>query len=230
MTDKSTPKFWRALRNLLLVLGISAALLFLPAGSLRWLSAWVLIAFLGLYFLLYIYWGTFRDPDQFQERSRKSENIKRWDKVILGIYTALLPTPFILAGFDAVRFGWSHVPLVVQIFGWLGLFAAGSLVFWTVTTNTYLSRYVRIQEERDQQVVIAGPYKTIRHPMYLGVLVLFLSLGPALGSWYALIPGGLIDVLFTIRTAREDQTLQAELPGYADYAQRVRYRLMPGIW
>ncbi len=223
-------KITRVLGNLVLIFGIAAALLFLPAGSLKWLPAWLLIAFLGLYFLLYIYWGMFKDPEQFKERSHKSENIKGWDKIILGIYTALLPTVFILAGFDAVRFGWSTVPLAVQILAWLGLFTAAALVFWTVTTNTYLSRYVRIQDDREQQVVIAGPYRGIRHPMYLGVLILFLSLGPALGSWYTLIPGGLIDILFIIRTAKEDKTLQEELAGYSDYAERVPYRLIPGIW
>ncbi len=230
MVDHSPINILRAFRNLLLVLGISTALLFLPAGSLNWPAAWVLIAFLGLYFLLYIYWGTFKDPEQLQERSHQSENIKKWDKVILGIYTVLLPTVFVVAGFDAVRFGWSHVSLVVQIFGWVGLFITASLVFWTVTTNTYLSRYVRIQDDRGQSVVIVGPYRFIRHPMYLGVILLFLSLGPALGSLYTLIPGIIIDILFIIRTAKEDKTLHEELGGYPDYAQQVRYRLFPGIW
>lgn len=97
-------------------------------------------------------------------------------------------------------------------------------------TNTYLSRYVRIQDDREQSVVIAGPYRFIRHPMYLGVVLLFISLGPALGSWFASIPGVVIDSLFIIRTAKEDKTLQQELEGYPEYAQQVRYRLFPGIW
>ncbi len=230
MSDTPPINILRVFRNLLFVLGITAVLLFLPAGSLNWPAAWVLIGFLGVYFLLYMLWGMFKDPEQLQERSQKSENIKKWDKVILGIYTALLPTVFIVGGFDAVRFGWSHVPLVVQIIGWVGLFITASLVFWTVTTNTYLSRYVRIQDDRQQEVVIVGPYRFIRHPMYLGVILLFISLGPALGSLYTLIPGIMIDSLFIIRTAKEDKTLHAELGGYSKYAQKVRYRLFPGIW
>jgi protein-S-isoprenylcysteine O-methyltransferase Ste14 len=99
-----------------------------------------------------------------------------------------------------------------------------------VTTNTFLSRQARIQDERHQVVVTSGPYRYLRHPMYLGILVLFLCLAPALGSWYALIPGLAIDVLFVVRTVKEDQMLREELPGYEDYAQRVRFRLVPGLW
>ena len=86
------------------------------------------------------------------------------------------------------------------------------------------------QDDRGQEVVDSGPYHFIRHPMYLGIIILFLCLGPALGSLYALIPGVLIDVLYLIRTAKEDQMLQKELAGYQDYAEKVRYRLLPGIW
>jgi len=148
----------------------------------------------------------------------------------MGIYAALLPTVFIVAGFDAVRFGWSEIPLILQVLAWAGLIFAGILVLWAVATNTFLSRYVRIQEDRQQQVVITGPYRYVRHPMYSGILILFLSLGPALGSWCAIIPGAVIDILFIIRTAKEDKTLQKELAGYQEYTEQVRYRLIPEIW
>ena len=99
-----------------------------------------------------------------------------------------------------------------------------------MVTNTYLSRVARIQEDRGQVVVMAGPYKYVRHPMYIGIILLFLSIPLALGSWWALIPGVGIGILFVIRTAKEDQMLRSELSGYADYSNRVRYRLVPGIW
>jgi protein-S-isoprenylcysteine O-methyltransferase Ste14 len=89
---------------------------------------------------------------------------------------------------------------------------------------------VRIQEERGQQVIDSGPYAWVRHPMYLGIIVLMLSIPLILGSLWALIPGGLIGALFTVRTALEDRTLQQELPGYPEYARRIRYRLLPWIW
>ena len=220
----------RILSRLLLVLGILAALLFLPAGRWNWPQAWALMVSFGAFLLLYAFWGLYKDPAQLQERSRVAPNVKTWDKVIMTVYTALLPTVFIVAGFDAGRFGWSVVPAGSQALAWAGLAFAAAWILWTVTTNTFLSRQARIQDERHQVVVTSGPYRYLRHPMYLGILVLFLCLAPALGSWYALIPGLAIDVLFVVRTVKEDQMLREELPGYEDYAQRVRFRLVPGLW
>jgi protein-S-isoprenylcysteine O-methyltransferase Ste14 len=230
MSRKPVIKITRILGNLLLVLSILAAILFLPAGSLEWVQAWIFIAILGIFFLLYIYWGIYKDPQQFQERSQISKNVKRWDRIIMGIYAGFLPTVFIVAGFDVVRFGWSEVPVPFQMLAWLGLCAAAALILWTVAANTYLARYVRIQDDRGQKVITTGPYHYVRHPMYLGIMILFLSIGPVLGSCYALIPGAIIDILFIIRTAKEDKTLQEELEGYQDYARQVKYRLIPWIW
>jgi len=215
---------------LLLVPGILAALLFLPAGRWDWPQAWVLVLSFGAFLLLYGLWGLYKDPALLLERSRVAQNVKTWDKAIMTAYTALLPTVFIVAGFDAGRFGWSRVPVDAQAVAWAGLGVAAALIFWAVSTNTFLSRQARIQDERGQVVVTSGPYRYVRHPMYLGILVLFLSLAPALGSWYAWIPSLAIDVLFVVRTAKEDKMLREELPGYHDYAQRVRSRLLPGIW
>jgi protein-S-isoprenylcysteine O-methyltransferase Ste14 len=230
MSRRPVPTITRVLGRLLLVLGILAALLFLPAGRWDWPQAWALILSFGVFLLLYAFWGMYKDPGQLQERSRVAQNVKRWDKVILAMYTALLPTVFVLAGFDAGRFGWSEVSVGVQALAWAGLVLAAALILWTATTNTYLSRQARIQDDRGQEVVTSGPYSHMRHPMYLGILILFLCLGPALTSWYALIPGVAIDVLFIVRTAKEDKMLREELAGYEGYAQRVRYRLIPGIW
>jgi protein-S-isoprenylcysteine O-methyltransferase Ste14 len=220
----------RIISRLLLVLGILAALLFLPAGRWDWPQAWILILSFGAFLFLYALWGMYRDPEQLRERSQVAQNVKGWDKLILLVYSALLPTVFILAGFDAGRFRWSQVSLGVQVLAWGGMLIGVALIFWAVRTNTYLSRQARIQEERGQVVVTSGPYRVIRHPMYLGILILFLCLGPALGSWYAVIPGLAIDLLFIVRTAKEDIMLREELPGYEDYAHRVHYRLIPGVW
>jgi protein-S-isoprenylcysteine O-methyltransferase Ste14 len=227
---KSEFSMTRIISRLFLVLGILAALLFLPAGRWDWPQAWILILSFGVFLFLYALWGLYRDPEQFRERSQVAQNVKGWDKLILLGYTALLPTVFILAGFDVGRFRWSQVPAGVQVLAWGVLLIGVALIFWAVRTNTYLSRQARIQEDRGQVVVTTGPYRVIRHPMYLGILILFLCLGPALGSWYALIPGLAIDILFIVRTAKEDKMLQDELAGYEDYAQHVRYRLIPGVW
>ena len=230
MQETSKPAVLKIVLQLIILFGILALLLFLPAGTWDWPQAWLLILFLLIYFILYIYFGIYRDPEQTRERSKIGENVKRWDRLIMGIYTVLLPLVFILAGLDVGRFELTRVPLSIQIGAWFGMAMAGGIIMWTVTSNTYLSRYARIQDDREQRVVIVGPYQFIRHPMYAGIIFLFLCVGSALGSFLALIPGLLIDMLFVIRTAKEDQMLQKELDGYTDYAQQVRYRLLPGVW
>ena len=230
MSTGSGYSIFRLLFQVLFLLIILAVLLFLPAGKLNWPQAWFFILMIGIYFLLYIFLGIRKDPEQTQERSQMAENVKRWDKVIMGIYTVLLPTVFIIAGFDVGRFGWSKAPLSIQLVGWIGLILAAALILWTVRANTYLSRYARIQDNREQKVIISGPYRFVRHPMYLGILILFSCIGPALSSLFALIPSVIIDILFIIRTAKEDKMLQTELEGYQAYSQKVRYRLLPGIW
>jgi protein-S-isoprenylcysteine O-methyltransferase Ste14 len=220
----------RIVSRVLLVMGILAAFLFISAGRWDWPQAWALVLTIGAFLLLYAIWSVRNDPEQLKERSRIAQNVKSWDKVIITVYTALLPMVFILAGLDAGRFGWSAVPWDAQALAWGGIGIAAALVFWTAATNTYLSRQARIQDERGQVVVTSGPYRYVRHPMYLGVIVLFFSLPPALGSCYALVPSIAIDILFVVRTAKEDDMLKEELLGYSEYAQRVRYRLMPGLW
>lgn len=226
-----TPKLiFRIILRLAIVIGALAAILFISAGRLDWVEAWLFIAVYGFYLILYAIWSLAKDPAQLEERSKVAENVKSWDKVIMGIYTVLLVVLFSLAGIDAGRFGWTSLPSGIRIIGWVGLILAGSIIFWAIVANTYLSRLARIQTDRDHQVVTSGPYRCVRHPMYLGNIVLFLCVPLALGSWWAVIPGSLIAILFIVRTALEDQMLRGELKGYQQYAQRVRYRLFPGIW
>jgi protein-S-isoprenylcysteine O-methyltransferase Ste14 len=218
------------LPNLLAVILILAAILFISAGRLDWLQAWAFVLAFGGYLAFYGLWSVRNDQGQLQERSQVGKNTKSWDKVILTVYTVLLIGMLTLAGLDAGRFRWAPAPLILQGAGWLGTAFAGFLVWWTVSVNTFLSRTVRIQEDRGQRVIDTGPYSWIRHPMYLGIIVLMLSIPLLLGSLWALIPGTLISILFTARTGLEDRTLLQELPGYMEYASRVRYRLLPWIW
>jgi protein-S-isoprenylcysteine O-methyltransferase Ste14 len=220
----------RIVLKLSVIIGALAGLLFLPAGRLDWLEAWLFVVAYGLFLAFYGLWASVKDPDQLHERQQVAENVKQWDKVIMAVYTLLLLVLFPLAGLDAGRFGWSSVPLAITLLGWLGFVAAGSLIFWTLATNTYLSRMARIQHDRRQRVVTSGPYQHVRHPMYTGNVLLFLCVPLVLGSWWAGIPGLLIGALYVLRTCLEDRMLRQELEGYSDYAQRVRYRLLPGIW
>jgi protein-S-isoprenylcysteine O-methyltransferase Ste14 len=228
------PAIWRALCKrvvaVLIVILVMDLLLFIPAGRVDWPAAWILSLLYGVLLLAYAVWGTLAAPDLLEERSQVADNVKVWDKVIMVIYTVLLLATLVLAGLDVGRARWSQMPAALQGLGLVGLCLAGGLVSWTILSNAYLGRMVRIQEDRDHQVVTGGPYRYVRHPMYVGIILLFPCMALFLGSWWALAPAILIATLMVARTALEDRTLQTELPGYAEYARQVRYRLLPGVW
>ena len=120
--------------------------------------------------------------------------------------------------------------MVVHITALIGVAAGLGLVLWAMAVNRFFSPAVRIQEERGHHVITSGPYRLVRHPGYAGMIVAALCSGPALGSWWAILPIAAYILLILRRAAVEDRFLQAELRGYADYARRVRSRLVPGIW
>jgi protein-S-isoprenylcysteine O-methyltransferase Ste14 len=211
---------------------IFAVVLFVPAGRVDWLAGWALLGGFIIAVGLLAVWMGRRDPALMAERQNaaKAENVKNWDQVIMTVYSGLLLVLLVVASVDAGGMGWSRVPLVVRVIGWLGLGVALVIVWRVMAENTYLSERVRIQEERGHQVVTTGPYQVVRHPMYVGIIIAVLSVPLALGSWWALLPAAFIVILFIVRTALEDRTLMEELPGYQEYAQQVGYRLLPGIW
>ena len=175
-------------------------------------------------------WGRRADPELMRERSQPGENVKSWDRIIMSIYTVLLIIMLALASLDSGRFDWTSPSSIIRILAWVGVVLAFALVWWSMASNTYLSEFVRIQEDRGQRVATSGPYKYVRHPMYDGIILAVLCAPLILGSFWALIPAVLIVMLFIIRTALEDQTLLEELPGYREYARQVRYRLVPLVW
>jgi protein-S-isoprenylcysteine O-methyltransferase Ste14 len=109
-------------------------------------------------------------------------------------------------------------------------FLCTGLYVWAMASNAFFSQVVRVQADRGHTVATSGPYSYVRHPSYAGMILFELALSTVLASWWAIIAGGLCSVLFILRTDLEDRTLQAELPGYKEYARGVRYRLAPGIW
>ena len=226
-----TPQY--VLKNIIRFAGFLVLLgifIFVPAGTLSYWQGWVFLAAFGFAIVVFMLYGMLRDPNMLKERSQKAKNVKHWDTVILNIYTVFLVIMVVLAPLDGGRFHWSHVPLWVNLLG-LGLMIPSfGLLMWVTTTNTYLSRYVRIQDDRGHQVITSGPYRFVRHPMYASSILFFPAIPMLLGSWWALIPAVIIMGLVILRTYLEDKTLQAELPGYKEYAQKTRYRMVPGVW
>ncbi len=208
---------------------VMGAVLFLSAGRLDWIAAWI---FLGLYVLMILtlgVWAMRKNPEVVNERG-KMQNMKPWDKTLMTIYTVMLFVLFAVAGLDAGRFGWSVVPIALQVMGFATLVFALAVTYWAMATNPFLATIVRIQDERGHYVVTTGPYRYVRHPMYAMIFFIYPGIVLGLGSWLALIPATVIVIVIVMRTALEDRMLQAELPGYVEYAQHTRYRLMPGIW
>lgn len=214
------------------VAGVSLmlAILFLPAGTLHWPEAWILVTAYLISVAAVVLWLKRNDPELLKERRAAGRAEKGWDKAIMRIYSLLLVAMLVLSGLDAVRFQWSRLPPVVKICGFLALMPSILIGFWAMRVNTYLSPHVRIQKERGHRVCSSGPYRYVRHPMYAAGFPGILGLPLALGSLYALIPAVLIVGLFTLRTHLEDRLLHEELEGYREYAENVRFRLFPGIW
>ena len=163
--------------------------------------------------------------------SMESGDAMLWDRAIVLLGALLLPTvSLIVAGLDH-RFGWTAVlPTGVHLSGLVMLAAGYALGAWAMAVNRFFSAVVRIQKERGHAVVTRGPYRLVRHPSYAGGLLATIGIPLLLNSWWALIPASVVVALTIARTALEDRTLQNELPGYSEYAQRTRYRLVPGMW
>jgi protein-S-isoprenylcysteine O-methyltransferase Ste14 len=205
-------------------------LMFAAAGTFYWPRFWFILGFYVPATSGLMLWLRLHDPGLFKERMSVRKDVKAWDKVIIRIYAALLMVVYIVVPLDAVRFRLSHVP---AIFSWLAftiVFLAWILAFWTFRENAFLSTLVRIQTDRGHTVCTTGPYRFVRHPLYVAIILFNSGVPIFLGSLYALIPAGLIAGLFILRTSLEDRTLQRELPGYAEYASKTRWKLIPKLW
>ena len=206
------------------------AILFGAAGRLDWARGWV---YFGLCLLsvavnsVVVFW---KNPGLVAERWKRHTGTKPFDKVFMVLYTPAVFALPVVAGLDAGRFGWAPLPWPTLWCGIVLQLLAIPPVAWSMATNPHLEATVRIQHDRGHQVIATGPYALVRHPMYVGAL-LSLAGGPlVLGSAWAYAPAGFAVLLFVFRTALEDRTLRRELPGYEEYAQRTRYRLVPGLW
>ena len=219
-----------AIRELLGLVFMGVAL-FWSAGRLDWWQAWASLAVMVSWVMATAFIVFRYNPGLVAERLGPRKGAKSWDLAIVSLLGLVTLARYILAGLDQ-RYGWTGgFPVGLQLAA-LALCILGNdvLFVWSATANAFFSQVVRIQSERGHTVVTGGPYRYVRHPAYTGSILYELAVSVLLGSWPALVASGVSTALLILRTALEDRTLQAELAGYADYARRVRYRLLPGVW
>ncbi len=228
-TKLMTPKIIVRLAIVLLVVPLAPMII---SGAWNWWEAWAYAIINILGFVISRALAARRNPDIIAERARSMEmqDAKPWDKILSPALAFGALIILIVAGADK-GFGWSApfslnakiVALLVIVLGYV----IGS---WALIENRFFSGVVRIQTDRGHHVVTTGPYRLVRHPGYAGALWTYLAMPILLDSLWAFIPAVLLVAVLILRTSLEDRTLQAELPGYADYAQQTRHRLFPGIW
>lgn len=206
------------------------AVVFLGAGRLDYWQGWGLVSLLLIVGTVgYVFFK--KRPELMKERAKPGKGMKWWDKVFWAFNVLFYLGVIVVGVLDGGRFIWTElIPLWGYILSYIAFFVGVTIVYWGMWTNNYFSSVVRIQKDRGQKVVTDGPYKIVRHPGYVGASIMMMSIGPILGSLWAMIPGGLWVISIIIRTYMEDITLQKELDGYKEYTKKTRYRLIPGIW
>ena len=216
----------RTLTAFFLGLAITAAMLFLPAGTGHYPGAWLFMALLFIPILIMGVVLLIKNPELLRKRLEMKEREKE-QRSVVALSGLLLVGSFIVAGLD-FRFGWSHVSSVVVIIASIALLVSYALYAEVLRENVYLSRVVEVQQ--GQRVIDTGLYGIVRHPMYSAVSLLYLSIPLVLGSWWALLVMSPCVLLLAARIKNEEQVLRQGLPGYIAYTQRVRYRMIPFIW
>ncbi len=205
---------------------VLGGMFFLPAGTFAYWEAWTYIAVLFIpMFFVFIYLIK-NEPELLARRLKMKEKEAEQSLIIKLSYIPFL-IAFLLPGFDK-RFGWSNVPAVVIIISDILVLLGYGIFFLVLKENPYASRIVEVEPE--QTVITSGPYAKVRHPMYSGVLLLYIFSPLALGSYWAIIPTIFIIPVILARILSEEKILARDLKGYKEYMQKTRYRLIPGIW
>ncbi len=223
---------FRVTLQLAISLLIIVTALFISAGTLNWTGAWIYVGYTLILSVLTIYGGPLKlDPGLIEERIiTKRPDSQSWDKVIVRILLGVTVLMYVVAGLDH-RWKWTH-PMPEWVM-WTGMFlilVSTVWMIWAMKVNPFFSAMVRLQTDRGHHVVTTGPYRFVRHPGYTGAFLINLGLPLLLGSLWALIPGTLASLGLIVRTIPEDRFLHRELKGYGDYAEKVKWKLIPGVW
>ncbi len=230
-TPPSLPQLTKhILPRLLISLAIWGGLLFGAAGILAWPRAWVQLAlwlptmFINIAVLVRV------NPALVAARLNRQQVAARFEKLMLPFFVVTIAAIPVIAGFDAVRLGWSQMPLWALWAGLLLHVGGDALMVWAMAVNPFLLPTIHVQTDRGHRVITTGPYATVRHPMYTGLIILLIGMPLILGSWWTFIPIAALTLGVIIRTICEEALLHRDLPGYEDYTRRTRYRLVPGVW
>lgn len=203
-----------------------ALLFFLPEGTWNYWQAWMYIGVLIVPMLFVLAYFMKRDPELLERRMKMREE-RGQQRRIIGISVLFFILGYLLPGFD-IRYGWSNMPAWVSIAAAVVMFLSYLLVFRTMQVNSFLSRIIEVAE--NQKVIDTDVYGVVRHPMYVGMVVLYVVSPIVLGSWWAVIPALVIIPVIVFRILDEEKALEQELPGYVEYKQKVKYRLIPFVW
>jgi len=220
----------RAALQLVFAFAIWGGLLFGSAGDVAWLRGWLHIGLWLATFVINALLLVRLNRDVLSARLKPTWSTEWADTILLVLFLFVTLAVPVVAGLDAVRYGWSPLPFWPVYLG-LVLHASGdALLLWTMIINPFLEKAVRVQTERGHHVITTGPYAMVRHPMYLGVVLMFLAVPLMLGSAWTFAPVVAMALLLTVRTVLEERLLRRELPGYEEYMSRTRWRVIPGIW
>lgn len=202
------------------------ALLFIPAGTLRFWQGWVFLTIWIVPVLVFFLYFYKHDPALVERRLRWRETVRE-QKVLMRLFRVAVVALFVLPGLDH-RFGWSHLPLWLTILSQAIVLGGWIMMFWVMKVNHFAASTIEV--EPDQRVISSGPYSIVRHPMYLGAGVMLLFSPMALGSYFALPVFSLIIPILALRLLNEERVLRQELPGYTEYCLHTRFRLLPFLW
>ena len=217
------------LQNTFFVVAMGA-LLFASAGTLHWPGAWAFLATSAILGPACGLWLAKTDPALLAERMRLTAREQpAADKKFMLVFAVSAFVWLVAMGLDR-RMQASAVPLALQALGLAMYLLSTGFIMWVFRVNSFAAPVVKVQAARHHQVISSGPYAWVRHPMYSGIMLFFFGVPLLVGSWWGLLIAPLFAVLFVVRAGIEERALVAGLPGYADYAARVRYRLVPGVW